>query len=249
MANKNIEKVTAYDIAQMIDHSLLRPDMTRQEVAEQCSVAHEYECATVCVKPCDVEVAQEILKDSPCKVTSVIGFPHGANLTAVKVLEARLAIEQGCEEIDMVINIDRLKSGDFDLVEADVKAVCDLAHASDVKVKVIFENFYLTDEEIVQACKLCTNAGVDWVKTSSGYAGGGATVEDLTLMRAIAPAHIQVKAAGGVRTLDGALTVRKIGCTRFGATATIAIVKEAREREAAGTLMLPEVVEPLGKKY
>jgi deoxyribose-phosphate aldolase len=249
MANNNIEKVTAYDIAQMIDHSLLRPDMTRQEVAEQCEIAHEYECSTVCVKPCDVEVAQEILKDSPCKVTSVIGFPHGSNLTEVKLLEARRAIEQGCEEIDMVLNIDRLKSGDLDLVEADVKAVCDIAHSSNVKVKVIFENFYLTDDEIVVACKLCTNVGADWVKTSSGYAGGGATVEDLTLMRANTPAHIQVKAAGGVRTLDGALTVRKIGCTRFGATATIKIVEEAREREAAGTLVLPEVVEPLGKKY
>lgn len=246
---KQTEKVTAYDIAQMIDHSLLKPDMTRQIVVEQCKVAHDYECATVCVKPCDVEVAMEALKDSPCKVTTVIGFPHGSNLTEVKVLEAKLAIEQGCQEIDMVLNIDRLKSGDYDLVEADVKAVCDEAKKAGVLVKVIFENFYLTDDEKIKACKLCERAGADWVKTATGYAGGGATVEDLQLMRKHTSESVQIKAAGGVRTLDSALTVRKIGCTRFGATATIKIVDEARKREQEGTLCLPDKIEPLAKKY
>mgnify|MGYP000398037533 CR=1 FL=1 len=243
------EKVTAYSIAQMIDHSLLRPDMTRQTVAEQCKVAHDYQCATVCVKPCDVLIAKEELKDSPVKVTSVIGFPHGSNLTEVKVLEARLAIEQGCEEIDMVLNIDRLKSGDLELVEADVKAVCDAAKEKNVLVKVIFENFYLTDEEKISACKICERAGADWVKTSSGYAGGGATVKDLALMRENTSQRVQIKAAGGVRTLDDALTVRKIGATRFGATATVAIVEEARKREKEGTLVMPDTIKELGTKY
>lgn len=245
----NNEKVTALDIAQMIDHSLLKPEMTRQTVAEQCQVAHDYQCATVCVKPCDVEVAREALKDSPVKVTSVIGFPHGSNLTQVKVLEAKLAIEQGCEEIDMVLNIDRLKSGDLELVETDVKAVCDVAKEKNVRVKVIFENFYLTDEEKITACKICERAGADWVKTSTGYAGGGATVKDLMLMRENTSPRVQIKAAGRVRTLDDALTVRKIGATRFGATATVAIVEEARKREKEGTLVMPDTIKELGTKY
>lgn len=246
---KNNNKVTAYDIAQMIDHSLLRPELTRQDIVKGCRLAHEYECATVCVKPCDVVVAAEELKDSNVKVTTVVGFPHGSNMTATKVFEAALAIEQGCEELDMVINIDRLKSGDYELVENDVKSVCELAAKHNVKVKVIFENFYLTDNEKKTACQICTRAGAGWVKTATGFAGGGATIEDLQLMRANTPDHIQVKAAGGVRTLDAALTVRKIGCTRFGATATVAIIEEARKREAEGSLRLPDDIMPLVKKY
>lgn len=238
----------AYDIAQMIDHSLLKPQMTRQTVIEQCKIAHDYQCATVCVKPCDVEVAREVLKDSPVKVTTVIGFPHGSNLTEVKVLEAKLAIEQGCEEIDVVLNIGRLKSGDLDYVEADLKAVCDVAKASDVRVKVIFENFYLTREEKITACGICERAGADWVKTSTGYAGGGATTEDLILMRDHTSERMQIKAAGGVRTLDDALTVRKIGATRFGATATAVILEDAKKREQEGTLALPDTIKELGKK-
>ena len=242
-------KVSAYDIAQMIDHSLLRPELSSKDIIEGCKVAREYECATVCVKPSDVELAMRELGNSPVKVTTVIGFPHGSNLTETKVFEAGKAIEQGCKELDMVLNIGKLKSGELGYVEADVRSVCDLAKASGIPVKVIFENFYLTDEEKKTACGICTRAGASWVKTSTGFAGGGATVEDLQLMRANTPASVQVKAAGGVRTLDAALTVRKIGCTRFGATATVAILTEAKQREQDGTLQLPETIEPLGKKY
>lgn len=241
--------ISAYDIAQMIDHSLLRPELTKQDVIKGCEVADTYQCATVCVKPCDVDIAVQQLADSNVKVSTVVGFPHGSNMTETKVFEAGIAIKQGCKELDMVLNIDKLKSGDFEFVENDIKAICDIAKENDVLVKVIFENFYLTDEEKIKACEICTRAGANWVKTSTGFANGGATIEDLQLMRANTPDSIQVKAAGGVRTLDAALTVRKIGCTRFGATATIVILEEAKKREADGTLALPQTIEPLVKKY
>jgi len=241
--------VTAHDIAKMIDHSLLRPQLTRQQVEEGCRLAKEYDCATVCVKPCDVVVAHEILKDCDVKVTTVVGFPHGAHLTETKVMEADIAMSQGCEELDMVLNIDRMKSGDYDYVERDITAVVNAAKRRGVMTKVIFENFYLTDDEIVRACEMCERAGADWVKTSSGFADGGATIHDLKIMRKTCSAKVQVKAAGGVRTLDGALSVRAVGCTRFGATATKAIIDEARERERQGTLKLPDTVTELAKKY
>lgn len=244
-----MENVTAKDIAKMIDHSLLHPKMTRQEVEEGCALAKEYDCATVCVKPCDVEIAHAILKDSGVLVTTVIGFPHGAHLTEVKVMEAEIAIDQGCKELDMVLNIGRLKSGDLGFVEKDIKAVCDVAKRRGVKVKVILENFYLTDEEKVLACEMAERAGAAWVKTSTGYAGGGATVRDLQLMRKTCSAAVQVKAAGGVRTLDAALAVRAVGGTRFGATATKAIIEEARQREKDGTLSLPKEVKEFSGGY
>lgn len=231
---------TAKDIAKMIDHSLLNPAFTRQQVIEGCNIAKEYDVATVCVKPCDVEVANEILTGTDVLVTTVIGFPHGANLTAVKECEAKLAIEQGCKELDMVINIGRLLGSEYDYVEADIKAVCDIAHASNVIVKVILENAYLTPKIITIACKICEKAGADFVKTSTGYAPSGATLDDLKNMRASTSSHVRVKAAGGVRTLSAALAVRSVGAVRFGCTATAKIVIEAREHEAMGTLTLPE---------
>lgn len=244
-----MEKVTARDIAKMIDHSLLRPQLTRQEVEEGCRLAEEYDCATVCVKPCDVEAAYRILKGSDVLVTTVVGFPHGSNLTEVKVMEAEIAIDQGCKELDMVLNFGRLKSGDFDYVEKDIKAVCGVARRRGVKVKVIFENFYLTDEEKVKACGMCERAGASWVKTSTGFAQGGATIHDLKLMRKSCSAAVQVKAAGGVRTLDAALAVRAVGGTRFGATATKKIIEDARQREREGTLKLPEEVAEFESGY
>lgn len=235
--------VTARDIAKMIDHSLLKPQMSTKEVIEGCELAKEYDCATVCVKPCDVETAYGILKGSDVIVTTVVGFPHGANLTEVKVMEAEIAIDQGCKELDMVLNIGRLKSGDYEYVEKDIKAVCDAARRRGVKVKVILENYYLTDEEKIKACKIAERAGAAWVKTSTGYAEGGATIHDLKLMREACSPSVQIKAAGGVRTLDAALAVRAVGGTRFGATATKKILEEARQREAEGTLKLPDVIE------
>jgi deoxyribose-phosphate aldolase len=236
---ENQKKITALDIAKMIDHSLLRPDMTRQEVIEGCLLAKAYNCATVCVKPCDVEIAYEILKDTEVLTTTVIGFPHGSNLTGVKLKEAEIAIEQGCKEIDMVLNIGRLKSGDDELVEADIKAVCGYAHGKGVIVKVILENAYLTDEQIVRACKLCEKAGADFVKTSTGYAKSGATIPNLKLMRKTCSPKIRIKAAGGVRTIAAALMVRAVGGSRFGATTTAKIVEDAMRMEKEGTLIVP----------
>lgn len=236
-----MEKVTAKDIAMMIDHSLLNPIFTVQQVREGCELAKEYGCVTVCVRPTDVEMAMEILKDCPTKVTTVIGFPHGSNLTEVKVMEAKLAIEQGCEEIDVVENIGWLLSGEYDKVEADIKAVVDVAHAHNVLVKVILENAYLNDEQKIKACEICARAGADFTKTSTGYAPGGATIHDLKIMRAHTPATMKVKAAGGVRKLDDALLVRAVGGSRFGCTRTKTMLDDAIAREKAGTLTLPEI--------
>ena len=231
----------AQDIADMIDHSLLNPAFTLDEIKHGCEVAKEYKCISVCVRPCDVEIAAEILKGSSTRVTTVIGFPHGSNLTETKVFEAERAIEQGCVEIDVVLNIGRLLSGDYEYVEKDPKAVVDVAHAKNVLVKVILENAYLNDEQKIKACEICARVGADFTKTSTGYAPGGATIHDLKLMRAHTPATMQVKAAGGVRKLDDALLVKEVGGTRFGCTRTESMLADARAREAAGTLTLPEI--------
>jgi deoxyribose-phosphate aldolase len=226
----------AKDIAKMIDHSLLRPELTREQVIEGCRVAREYDTATVCVKPCDVLLAKKELEGSDILTTTVIGFPHGSNLTEVKVYEAEKAIKDGAVELDMVLNYGRLLSSDFDYVEKDIRAVVDVAHKQKVIVKVILENCYLTDELKEKACTICESAGADFVKTSTGFGTGGATIEDLTLMRRACSEKVRVKAAGGVRTLDIALVVRSVGTVRFGATATKAIMDEAFKRENEGTL-------------
>jgi deoxyribose-phosphate aldolase len=241
--------ISALDIAKMIDHSLLNPKFTRQEVDAGCRLAREYDCATVCVKPCDVELAYGILKDSGVVTTSVIGFPHGSNITEVKVLEAGRAIEQGCGEIDMVMNIGRFLSGDYDLVLDDIRAVTEEAHKRKVLIKVILENAYLTAEQIKKACELCVAAGVDFTKTATGYAPSGARIADLRIMRANTPPSMRVKAAGGVRLLDDALAVRAVGVTRFGCTTTEKMVKEAREREAKGELIVPNAEDVLELAY
>lgn len=249
MKKQESEMLTAKDISKMIDHSLLKPEMTRQQVVDGCKIAKEFDCATVCVKPCDIGVAAEVLTGSDVLVTTVIGFPHGAHPIEVKKLEAEIAISQGCKELDLVMNIGRLKSGDTQLVESEIKLICDLAHKHNVLVKVILENYYLEDEEIKTACQICERAGADFVKTSTGYANGGATIHDLRIMRETCSLKVRVKAAGGVRTLDAALAVRAVGGSRFGATATKAIVEEARKREALGTLQLPSEVHELGQGY
>lgn len=228
----NSKTITYEQLAKVIDHSLLRPELTEDDVIAGCELAHRYHTATVCVKPCHVTLAAEILENSDVVVSTVIGFPHGSNLTAVKVAEAKLALESGAKELDMVLNIGQLRSGKHDYVRTDIKAVCDEAHAQGAKVKVILENAYLTDEEKVIACKLCEEAGADWVKTSTGFAPGGATLEDLRLMRRTVSDKVQVKAAGGVRTLDAILEVIDVGCTRCGATATAVILDEFERRKA-----------------
>ncbi|MDD4870263.1 MAG: deoxyribose-phosphate aldolase [Kiritimatiellae bacterium] len=229
--------LTVKDIAKMIDHSLLRPDMTIKEIKEGCRIAAQYDVATVCVKPSEIDICVEELKGTNVLIGTVIGFPHGGSTTAVKVFEAEEAIKAGCVEIDMVLNIGRLVSRDFVYVEKDIKAVVDAAHARGIVVKVILENAYLTDDLKEMACKICEKAGADFVKTSTGYAKSGATIADLKLMRKSCSSKVRIKAAGGVRTLDNALSVKAAGTVRFGATATVAILSEAAKREAAGTLV------------
>jgi deoxyribose-phosphate aldolase len=218
----------------VIDHSLLRPELTEADVLAGCELAARYHVATVCVRPCDVRLAREALKDSDVLVSTVVGFPHGGNLTAIKVAEAEKAMEDGALELDMVLNIGQLRSGKYEAVREDIKAVCDAAHARGVKVKVIFENSYLTDPEKIMACKLSEAAGADWIKTSTGFASGGATLADLRLMRAQVSEKVQVKAAGGVRTLQALLDVIDAGATRSGATATATILDDFK-RMKAGT--------------
>ncbi len=228
--------ITYAQLAKVIDHSLLKPELTEQEVIDGCKLAARYNTATVCVKPCHVQLAAELLKGTDVKVSTVVGFPHGSNLTAIKVAEAQQAMDNGAVELDMVLNIGQLRSGKADYVGADIKTVCDAAHARGVKVKVIFENAYLNDEQKILACKLSEAAGADWVKTSTGFAPSGATLEDLRLMHANVSEKVQVKAAGGVRTLDALLAVIDAGVTRCGATATAAIMDEFEKRSKKGTI-------------
>ena len=227
--------ITYAQLAKVIDHSLLKPELTEQDVIDGCKLAANYNTATVCVKPCHVRLAAEVLKATDVKVSTVIGFPHGSNLTAIKVAEAEAAMDDGAVELDMVLNIGQLRSGKSDYVQTDIQAVCEAAHARGAKVKVIFENAYLTDEQKVLACKLAEAAGADWVKTSTGFAPSGATLEDLRLMRANVSEKVQVKAAGGVRTLDALLAVIDAGVTRCGATATAVIMDEFEKRSNEGT--------------
>ena len=244
-------KYTCEELAKMIDHSLLHPTMTDQELEDGCKIAAKYGVASVCIKPYAVQRAVELLKGTGVFVGAVIGFPHGNSATESKRYETELACKDGAVEIDMVINLGKALGGDWDYVERDVRAVCDEAHKHGAKVKVIFENDYLTkggaglssDDFKVQLCQLCERAGADWVKTSSGYgfvkqADGsynykGATEHDLALMRASVSAKVQVKAAGGVRDLDGLIKVRDLGGSRCGATATAAMLDEYRRRAAA----------------
>lgn len=230
----SIETLTERDIAKAIDHSLLRPELDDQFVEDGCRLAAEYDVASVCVRPADVTRAAAILNGTDVAVGTVIGFPHGNHLSATKVFEANQALADGATELDMVIQIGALKSGRDAEVLADIAAIVEVAHASGAIVKVIFENAYLTDDEKIRACQLSEAAGADFVKTSTGFAPGGATHDDLRLMRANTSARIGVKAAGGVRTLDALLEVMALGTTRIGATATRAIIDDFRARKAGG---------------
>jgi deoxyribose-phosphate aldolase len=228
----SVESMTYRDVAKTIDHSLLRPELDDAFVEDGCRLALEYDVASVCVRPMDVVRAGRILSDSDVAVGTVIGFPHGGNLTETKVAEAHRALSDGARELDMVIQIGALKSGRDADVQADIAAVVNVAHAAGAIVKVIFENAYLTDAEKVRACHLTEAAGGDFVKTSTGFAPSGATHEDLALMRRSVSPHIGVKAAGGVRTLDALLDVMALGVTRVGATATKTILDDFRARQA-----------------
>ncbi len=225
----NRDTLTYRQLAKTIDHSLLRPELTEADVIAGCALAKRYDVASVCVKPCHVALAAQLLKGTDVAVGTVIGFPHGAHTTATKVFEAQDALANGAVELDMVMNIGELRAGHDDFVRQDIHAVVEVARGKAI-VKVILENAYLTDDQKVLACKLVEQAGADFVKTSTGFAPSGATIADLKLMRASVSPHVQVKAAGGVRTLDAALDVIEAGVTRMGATATAAILDEFEKR-------------------
>jgi deoxyribose-phosphate aldolase len=228
----SVADVTYEQLAGAIDHSLLRPELTVAEVEDGCGIAARYRVVSVCARPADVPRCVELLGDTQVAVGTVIGFPHGAHATATKVFEAERALADGAVELDMVLNIGRLRSGDDAYVEADIRAVVDAARGAAI-VKVILENAYLTDEEKVRGCKLVEAAGADFVKTSTGFAPSGSTPEDLRLMRATVSDKVQVKAAGGVRTLDALLGVLALGVTRVGATATATILDDYTSRTRA----------------
>jgi len=228
----SIDELTERDIAKTIDHSLLRPELDDDFVSDGCRLAARYDVASVCVRPADVVRARRILEGTDVAVGTTIGFPHGNHATEIKVAEARRALADGATELDMVLQIGALKSGRDADVEADIRAVVEVGHAAGAIVKVIFENAYLTDDEKVRACRLAEAAGADFVKTSTGFAAGGATHDDLRLMRANTSPHIRIKAAGGVRTLDALLAVMDLGVTRIGATATETIIEDFRARKA-----------------
>jgi len=221
---------TTHQIAKMIDHSLLNPTLIENDLEAGCRLALRCDVASVCIMPYYLRRCADILAGSDVRASTTIGFPHGGHATAIKVAEAEQALRDGGEELDMVVNISKALSGDWDYVRADIKAVIGVVHAAGQKVKVIFENCYLTDAQKITLCEICGELNADWVKTSTGYGTGGATHEDLKLMRLHSPAHVQVKAAGGVRTLDALLAVRELGVTRCGATRTAEILDECRKR-------------------
>ena len=229
----SIATLSYRDVAKTIDHSLLRPELDDAFVEDGCRLALAYDVASVCVRPADVVRARSILEGSDVAVGTTIGFPHGNHLTETKIFEAERALADGALELDMVIQIGALKSGRDPDVQADIAAVVAVAHAAGALVKVILENAYLTDDEKVRGCRLTEAAGADFVKTSTGFAPGGATHEDLALMRRTVSSRVQVKAAGGVRTLDALLAVMDLGVTRVGATATQTILDDFRARKSA----------------
>lgn len=221
-------KSIAADMAAKIDHTLLKPQGTEEKIRQLCAEARQFSFATVCVNPAWVGLCAKLLAGSPVKVCTVIGFPLGATLPEVKAFETQRCVALGATELDMVINIGALKSRQYDVVEEDVAAVVNAAHALSGSVKVIIEAAYLTDEEKVEACALSKAAGADYVKTSTGFGPSGATVEDVALMRRVVGPEMGVKAAGGIKTAEDAKAMIAAGATRIGASASVKIVGEAK---------------------
>jgi deoxyribose-phosphate aldolase len=223
---------TYEDIAKLIDHSLLNPGLSDRELEAGCRLAVDYNVASVCIMPYYLKRCAEILRGSTVKPGATIGFPHGGHATAIKVAEARQALDDGGEELDMVVNVSKVVSGDWAYVRADVRAVLEETHARSRQIKVIFENCYLNDAQKIKLCEICGELGADWVKTSTGFGPGGATEADVRLMRQHSPPHVQVKAAGGIRDLDRVLAFRALGATRIGASRTAEILDECKRRHA-----------------
>ncbi len=226
--------VLTYDaIAKRIDHSLLGPTLSDHDLEEGCGLATRYRVASVCIKPYAVSLAARLLRGTGVAVGTTVGFPHGGHATAVKVFESQRAMDDGATELDMVINIGQAVGGQWEAVAADIAAVTAVAHDRSAIVKVIFENCYLNDDQKIRLCQICGEVGADYVKTSTGYGTGGATHEDLILMRRFAPPQVKLKAAGGVRTLDAAIAVAELECDRIGASRTAEILDELKSRLGA----------------
>ena len=223
--------ILTYDaIAKRIDHSLLSPTLGGAELEDGCRLAARYGVASVCIKPFAVAMAERILRGTGVEVGTTLGFPHGGHSSAVKVFEARQAMADGATELDMVINIGQAIAGEWDAVSADIEAVTKAAHEGGAIVKVIFENCYLNDDQKVRLCQICGEVGADYVKTSTGYGSGGATLDDLRLMRRSAPPKVKLKAAGGIRNLDAMIECAELGCDRIGASRTAEILDELKAR-------------------
>jgi deoxyribose-phosphate aldolase len=218
------------DIAKMIDHSLLNPTLTDKELEAGCRLALEYDVASVCILPYYAGRCAELLRGSTVQPSTTIGFPHGGHRTEIKMAEAEHAIKDGATELDAVINISKARSGDWKYVSGEIRALAELTQSRGRKIKIIFENAYLENDAKIRLCEICGEIGVDWVKTSTGYAPSGATIDDLKLMRKHSPPHVQVKAAGGIRDLDALLAVRAIGVTRVGASRTAQMLDECKRR-------------------
>jgi deoxyribose-phosphate aldolase len=220
------------DLASLIDHTLLKPEATKAEITKLCSEAAKYSFASVCINPSYVSLCAKLLRDTSVKVCTVIGFPLGATSTAAKAFEAEHALRDGAKEIDMVMNVGMLKSADYDYVENDIFAVASTGRRYGALTKVILETALLTDEEKIKACLLAKRAGADFVKTSTGFSKGGATVGDIALMRKVVGTAMGVKASGGVRTREEALAMVASGADRIGASASVKIVSTGGESEA-----------------
>jgi deoxyribose-phosphate aldolase len=218
--------LTWQSAARLIDHTLLKPEGTREQIEKLCREAAQYEFASVCVNPTWVSLAAQMLRGTPVKVCTVVGFPLGATLTSVKRYESSELLRLGAQELDMVMNVGAMKSGDRSRVETDIRGVCEVVHGGGGSLKVILENVLLTHDEKVVACEICLAARADFVKTSTGFAAGGATVEDVALMRATVGNQAGVKAAGGIRTAADLKAMVAAGATRIGASASLAILKE-----------------------
>ena len=230
-------KLNVSDIAKMIDHSLLRPNLTDAEFFEGVELSRQFKVATCSVVPFDVSRALKLLEGSGVPVSTVVAFPHGTVPTEVKIFEGKRSLESGAVELDMVMAISRMLSGDYAYVEDDIRAMTELTHSNGAELKVIFENCFLTKEMIVKACQISEKAGADFVKTSTGYGSSGATLDDIKLMRASVSAKMKIKAAGGIRTLDEFLQYRAAGANRIATRGSQAILEEAAQREAEGTLL------------
>ena len=233
--------IALHEIAKTLDHSTLQPYLTPDDIRKGCDIALEYGTATVCARPYDMPLVVKCLRGSDVLPCTVIGFPHGAHHTSVKVFEAERALDDGCKELDMVLNIGEMLSGNEGYVQDEIARLARVCHDRDAILKVILETCFLSDAQKAAACRLSELAGADFVKTSTGYGSAGANVADVRLMRRSVSSAVRVKASGGIRSLDAVLAYRAAGASRCGVSATVAIMQEAEKRAQAGTLTMDNV--------